>query len=257
VIVIGGSNGKTTVKEMLAAILRAHFGDQAVLATAGNLNNAIGLPLTLLGLRAEHRVAAVEVGMNHRGETAALAAIAQPTVALINNAQREAPGIHAQRQRGRRRARRSRPRTAAGGVAVLNADDAHIDVWRDATRERGHRRRRIALGHPAAVRGRHVRGTPRRSGCTPAGDATARIEAPGRHNAVMRCGSGDGARDQCRSLPSCADLPPSRPVVAAGRSCRCARRFRDRRQLQRQPGFGARRDRRAGGRTVAEMAGAG
>jgi UDP-N-acetylmuramoyl-tripeptide--D-alanyl-D-alanine ligase len=89
VIVIVGSNGKTTVKEMLASILRAHFGSEAVLATQGNLNNAIGLPLTLLGLRDAHRVAVIELGMNHVGETAELAAIAQPTVALINNAQRE------------------------------------------------------------------------------------------------------------------------------------------------------------------------
>jgi len=84
-----GSNGKTTVKEMIARALAAHFGAEAVLATAGNLNNAIGLPLTLLGLRGTHRAAVVELGMNHRGETAELAAIARPTIAVVNNAQRE------------------------------------------------------------------------------------------------------------------------------------------------------------------------
>jgi len=89
VVAVAGSNGKTTVKEMLAAILRAHFGAPRVLATEGNLNNAIGVPLTLLRLRAGHEVAAIEVGMNHPGETALLAAIAQPTVAVVNNAQRE------------------------------------------------------------------------------------------------------------------------------------------------------------------------
>src|SRR5262249_12650152 len=77
-----GSNGKTTVKEMLAAILRANFGDARVLATEGNLNNDIGLPLTLLRLRESHRAAVIEVGMNHPGETATLAAITSPTVAL-------------------------------------------------------------------------------------------------------------------------------------------------------------------------------
>ena len=67
--VVVGSNGKTTVKEMTAAILRAHFGGDAVLATEGNLNNAIGLPLTLLRLSDRTRAAVVELGMNHRGET--------------------------------------------------------------------------------------------------------------------------------------------------------------------------------------------
>ena len=88
-VAVAGSNGKTTVKEMIAACLRAHYGDEAVLATRGNLNNHIGLPLTLLTLRAAHRVGVVEVGMNHPGETAELAQIAGPTIAVINNAQRE------------------------------------------------------------------------------------------------------------------------------------------------------------------------
>jgi UDP-N-acetylmuramoyl-tripeptide--D-alanyl-D-alanine ligase len=89
VVGVVGSNGKTTVKEMTAAILRAEFGAEQVLATAGNLNNEIGLPLTVLGLRAGHRAAVIEIGMNHPGETAALASIAQPTITVINNAQRE------------------------------------------------------------------------------------------------------------------------------------------------------------------------
>src|SRR4051812_24730128 len=65
-----GSNGKTTVKEMLAAILRADAGEAQVLATEGNLNNDIGLPLTLLRLRDSHLTAVIEIGMNHPGETA-------------------------------------------------------------------------------------------------------------------------------------------------------------------------------------------
>lgn len=87
-IAVTGSNGKTTVTQMVAAILRAAQPD-AVLATQGNYNNAIGVPLTLLRLRAHHRLAVLELGMNHPGEIALLAAMARPTVALVNNAQRE------------------------------------------------------------------------------------------------------------------------------------------------------------------------
>jgi UDP-N-acetylmuramoyl-tripeptide--D-alanyl-D-alanine ligase len=86
---VTGSNGKTTVKEMIAAILAAAFGEEARLATQGNLNNEIGVPLTLMRLQASHRAAVVELGMNHPGEIGRLAAIAQPTVGLVNNAQRE------------------------------------------------------------------------------------------------------------------------------------------------------------------------
>ena len=86
VLAITGSSGKTTVKEMTAAILRHKFGKNAVLATQGNLNNHIGLPLTLLNLRQNHRVAVLEMGMNHFGELTYLTHIANPNIALINNA---------------------------------------------------------------------------------------------------------------------------------------------------------------------------
>ncbi len=87
-IAVTGSNGKTTVTQMIAAILRA-WQPHAWLATQGNLNNDIGLPLTLLRLDASHRVGVIELGMNHPGEIGYLAQIAKPTVALVNNAQRE------------------------------------------------------------------------------------------------------------------------------------------------------------------------
>jgi UDP-N-acetylmuramoyl-tripeptide--D-alanyl-D-alanine ligase len=184
VIVVVGSNGKTTVKEMLAAILRAHYGEGRVLATQGNLNNAVGLPLTLLRLRAEHAAAAIELGMNHPGETALLATIAHPTVALINNAQREhqefmksvaevaiehAALVHA---------------LPEGGTAVVNADDPSVAVWRAAARERpGVRVIDFALAHPAAIRLRDVRASDETLQIeTPVGAATLRISAPGRHN---------------------------------------------------------------------------
>ena len=89
VVAVTGSNGKTTVKEMISAIFAQAVGEDARLATAGNFNNDIGLPLTLFRLNAQHKLAVLELGMNHPGETAVLAAIAQPAVAMINNAQRE------------------------------------------------------------------------------------------------------------------------------------------------------------------------
>ncbi len=88
IIAVTGSNGKTTVTQMLASILKTWQSDNA-LATQGNFNNHIGVPLTLLRLRAHHRVAVLELGMNHPGEIAQLADMAAPSVALVNNAQRE------------------------------------------------------------------------------------------------------------------------------------------------------------------------
>ena len=87
-IAVTGSNGKTTVTQMIASILRA-ASDGAAWATQGNLNNDIGVPLTLLGLKEYHHHAVVELGMNHPNEIRYLATIAQPTVAVVNNAQRE------------------------------------------------------------------------------------------------------------------------------------------------------------------------
>jgi len=135
-IAVTGSNGKTTVKEMLASILRAHAGDREVLATAGNLNNDIGLPLTLLRMREHHRWCAIEIGMNHKGEIAYLAAIAQPTVALVNNAQRE--HLEFMRSVAEVAAENASVFDAlpAGGVAVINADDAQAALFRKAAGRR-------------------------------------------------------------------------------------------------------------------------
>jgi len=186
VIVVAGSNGKTTVKEMLAAILCAEFGAAAVHATRGNLNNAIGLPLTVLGLRAHHRAAAIELGMNHPGETAVLAAIAQPTIAIVNNAQRE----HQEFMQGTAAVAEEHAALvralAAGGTAVLNADDAHVGVWRDAARERAATVVEFALDQPAAVAGRFVpaAGAGSLLLSTPQGEAAVRLSVPGRHNAA-------------------------------------------------------------------------
>lgn len=89
VVVVTGSNGKTTVKGMIQSIFEAAVGVDQALATQGNFNNEIGLPLTLLRLDLNHQLAVIELGMNHPGETAVLANITKPTIALINNAQRE------------------------------------------------------------------------------------------------------------------------------------------------------------------------
>jgi UDP-N-acetylmuramoyl-tripeptide--D-alanyl-D-alanine ligase len=186
VILVVGSNGKTTVKEMLASILRTHFGDAHVLATRGNLNNAIGLPLTLLALRDAHRVASVELGMNHRGETAELAPIAQPTVVVVTNAQREHQEFMASVDDVAIEHAAAIEALAPGGIAVLNADDAHVDVWRDAAAARpGVAAIEFALDHPAVVRGRASAGaTTSVELATSAGDATVRLAIAGRHNAA-------------------------------------------------------------------------
>lgn len=89
VLAVVGSNGKTTSKEMLGGICKAQFGEEAVLVTAGNLNNDIGVPQTLLKLRGNHEVAVIEMGMNHPGEIDYLAGLVKPDVVLLTNAQRE------------------------------------------------------------------------------------------------------------------------------------------------------------------------
>jgi UDP-N-acetylmuramoyl-tripeptide--D-alanyl-D-alanine ligase len=149
-----GSNGKTTVKEMTAAILRAHVGPEATLATAGNLNNAIGLPLTLLRLRAGHRAAVVELGMNHRGETRELAPLARPTIVVVVNAQREHQEFMASVAEVAAEHADAIAALGPGGVAVLNADDASCGVWRVAAQRAGAEVRTFALDAPADVSAR-------------------------------------------------------------------------------------------------------
>ncbi len=127
-IAVTGSNGKTTVTQMVASILRAHAGEDAH-ATQGNLNNDIGVPLTLLGLRAHHRIAVVELGMNHPGEIAQLARMAQPTVALVNNAQREHQEFMQSVQAVAEENGAVLQALPEDGVAVYPQDDAYTAVW--------------------------------------------------------------------------------------------------------------------------------
>ncbi|MEF9928104.1 MAG: UDP-N-acetylmuramoyl-tripeptide--D-alanyl-D-alanine ligase [Massilia sp.] len=130
VIGVTGSNGKTTVKEMIASILAAAVGEEARLATQGNLNNEIGVPLTLFRLTASHRAAVVELGMNHPGEIARLAAIAAPTVALVNNAQREHQEFMHTVEAVARENGAVLQALAPNGVAVFPGDDQYTDLWR-------------------------------------------------------------------------------------------------------------------------------
>ncbi|OIP23483.1 MAG: hypothetical protein AUK52_04405 [Comamonadaceae bacterium CG2_30_60_41] len=125
---VTGSNGKTTVTQMIAAILRADKGE-AALATQGNLNNDIGVPQTVLRLRAAHQIAVIEMGMNHPGEIAALAAVAQPTVALVNNAQREHLEFMQTVQAVAQENGSVLNALPADGVAVFPADDAFSGLW--------------------------------------------------------------------------------------------------------------------------------
>ena len=185
-IAVTGSNGKTTVTQMLAAILASFKPDGASLATRGNLNNDIGVPMTLLRLGAQHQIAVVELGMNHPGEIAVLAAMAQPTVAVINNAQREhLEFMHTVRAVALENGSVITP-LGPEGVVVIPQDDEHAPVWEVLAGSR--RTVRFALegvaGHDAVVCVQahwvaggwqvHARGMDQ--------DLHYRLEIAGRHN---------------------------------------------------------------------------
>lgn len=192
---VTGSNGKTTVKEMCAAILRAQArrlggSDADVLATVGNLNNDIGLPLTLLQLRDHHRAAVIEMGMNHPGEIGYLAAIARPTVAIVTNAQRahlQGMGsvVEIAREKGA-----IYDGLQADGVAVINLDDPHAASWRER-----------AAAHPVSSFSLASTDADVRVKCethglglrltleSPAGHAEFDLGVPGEHNARNAAGA--------------------------------------------------------------------
>jgi UDP-N-acetylmuramoyl-tripeptide--D-alanyl-D-alanine ligase len=128
-IAVTGSNGKTTVTQMIASILRAVAGEAAH-ATLGNFNNDIGVPLTLLRLNPAHQLSVVELGMNHPGEIAELAAIAKPTVALVNNAQREHQEFMATVEAVARENGQVIQSLDVDGVAVFPSDDTYTPLWR-------------------------------------------------------------------------------------------------------------------------------
>ena len=136
IIGVTGSNGKTKVKEMIAAILAAAFGDDARLATQGHLNNEIGVPLTVTRLTDAHKAAVVELGMNHPGEIGRLAAIAEPTVALVNNAQREHQEFMHTVEAVARENGAVLQALPQDGVAVFPGDDEFTELWRELAGDR-------------------------------------------------------------------------------------------------------------------------
>lgn len=146
VLAISGSNGKTTVKEMLTVIM-AETGRGC--STHGNLNNDIGVPLTLLRLRAEDRYAVIELGMNQRGEIAYLARMTQPTIAVVTNAAQ----AHLARVGSIEDVAREKgalfAALGADGIAVINADDHYADLWRECAQ--GRRCLTFGLHHQADV----------------------------------------------------------------------------------------------------------
>ncbi|MDN3517410.1 UDP-N-acetylmuramoyl-tripeptide--D-alanyl-D-alanine ligase [Aquisalimonas lutea] len=189
VIGLTGSNGKTTVKQMLAAILERAA---PTLATQGNLNNDIGVPLTLARLSGEHRYAVIEMGANHLGEIAALTAVAEPEVGLVTNAgpaHLEGFGGLDAVARGKGELFRG---LAADGTAVINADDAYADLWRGLAGQR----RIVDFGIDAPAQ---VRAQPSATANGPVtldlpdGRVAVGLPVPGRHNLYNALAAAAGA----------------------------------------------------------------
>jgi len=192
---VGGSNGKTTTKELLAAILRRRGPS---LATHGNLNNHIGVPLTLFRLDPSHESAVIEMGANHAGEIASLVAIAAPTVGLVTNAGAE----HLEGFGSLEGVARAEGEMFAGlgqdATAVVNADDAFAPLWREQCtagriltfgREPGadFRAHHVACG---IERGEWVT---RFDLATPAGEVPVRLALSGLHNVLNAAGAAAAA----------------------------------------------------------------
>lgn len=182
---ITGSNGKTTVKEMLASILRAATKNpDQVLATEGNLNNHIGLPLTLLKLRPQHRYAVAEMGMNHSGEISYLSKIGKPTVALINNAGSAHVGELGSFEAIAKAKGEIFDGLAAEGIAVINADDNFAPLWK--TLAAGHKTITFGLKNKADVSATYQlqANASFLDIATPQGAIRAHLLTPGLHNVL-------------------------------------------------------------------------
>lgn len=185
VVAITGSNGKTTVKEMLSAILRTEtHSDEAVLHTEGNLNNDIGLPLMLLRLRKTHQYAVFEMGMNHAGEIDYLTRLAKPNIAVINNALTAHIGNLGSVEAIARAKGEIFAGLSASGIAVFNADDEHASLWREANSSRSV----IDFGikQPAVIRGSYEPTTfgSRLSLAMPDAKFDVDLQVPGEHNVM-------------------------------------------------------------------------
>lgn len=191
IIGVTGSNGKTTVKEMIAAILRqatangtaeASEAQDPVLATEGNLNNDIGVPQMLLRLRRHHRYAVIEMGMNHIGEISYLTQLAKPAVALITNA----GAAHIEGLGSVEAVARAKAEIFEGldqqGTAVINADDMYAPLWRQYAGSR--RIMDFGLREPARIGAEYQTDalTSRVTLKLPDGIAAVTLQVPGVHN---------------------------------------------------------------------------
>lgn len=206
---ITGSNGKTTVKELTAGICRETFGEASLLATQGNLNNDIGLPLTLLSLRSGHRVAVAEMGANHPGEIAYLAGIAAPDIAVINNCAR----AHIEGFGSIEKVAQTKGELLDGlgprGTAVLNRDDRFFSDWQ----ARAGAATVVSFGVDASAdfRADNVQAVVRRGKPgfgfdlqTPQGSAAVVLPLAGRHNVSNALAAAAAAMAAGATLPQVA-----------------------------------------------------
>ncbi|MFM9880070.1 MAG: UDP-N-acetylmuramoyl-tripeptide--D-alanyl-D-alanine ligase [Burkholderiaceae bacterium] len=219
-VAVTGSNGKTTVTQMLASILRV-WQREAALATQGNLNNHIGVPLTLLRLRAQHRAAVVELGMNHPGEIAQLAAMAKPSVALVNNAQREHLEFMATVAAVAEENGAVISALPHEGVAVFPADDHFTPRWRQLALARMTLTFALGQGAAADVCGTGVwhQGAWQVAAHSPLGELHFTLRVAGQHNvknalAAAACAIAAGAP----STAICAGLSGFEPVKGRSRA---------------------------------------
>jgi UDP-N-acetylmuramoyl-tripeptide--D-alanyl-D-alanine ligase len=186
-IAVTGSNGKTTLKNMIASILKAKTGNaDHVFATLGNFNNEIGLPLTLARLNKSHQFGVVEMGMNHSGEIAYLTRLTKPHVAVINNA----AASHLEGVGGNLYGvAKAKGEIFLGlqlhGMAIINRDDVHYDYW--CSLIPNHKRMSFSLLQSADVTATLLQ----QSGSyqtialnTPVGETTIKLPLLGTHNAM-------------------------------------------------------------------------
>jgi UDP-N-acetylmuramoyl-tripeptide--D-alanyl-D-alanine ligase len=181
-IAVTGSNGKTTVTQMIASILRAHAGD-AAMATMGNLNNDIGVPLTLLRLNENHKISVVELGMNHPGEIAYLANMAKPTVVLVNNAQREHLEFMVSVEAVAHENGSAISALPATGIAVFPIDDDYSAVWKELAKK--HKTVTFSLDSAAdveCIKAVWINEKWQVSAKTPTGQVSYSLNIAGRHN---------------------------------------------------------------------------
>lgn len=184
-IALTGSSGKTTVKELLASIGGTAVGSDAVLATRGNLNNEVGVPLTLLELNGQHKLAVIELGASLPGEIAWTRSLAQPQVVLINNAGMAHAGEFGGPEQVIRAKGEILDAMQGQGTAVLNLDDAAFAQWR----ERNSAGRLVTFSvenEQADVFSRNARfdqnGRMSFELCTPVGNEQLQLQLAGAHN---------------------------------------------------------------------------